>query len=363
MTNPNQGGYQPYPGGDGYGGDGYGDAEPTAPGAPNYGEPAYPSYPNQPADYSQFEVNSAAGAAGATALRYHGQQLTDGYYGDGQMPHPINDPHANGWAHRKGTGKLRLGEAISWSFKAFGKNPKFWLVIGLISAVLSVMSSVATVPGMSFLSAIASVLLWPVFVAAALQQTLVVKLKSPSTPAYGKSLGVAVLLVFAGSILATILGIITFMFAFASIDLDPAALPQQPDDIFGDPELMGTIMSTFGLVTLVILLLVMLLVPFVVYPMYYAADNNGGFGHAIGAGVKAGARSYLPTLGLILFSGLIAILASLPAVLTATGTIGTVVGGLLSLVLTMVAAPISLLLGAHAYRQVSGGPVPYEAAA
>ncbi|MCP1388331.1 hypothetical protein M5J20_09050 [Corynebacterium sp. TA-R-1] len=380
MTNPNQGGYPPYgedpqpeqpnapgagneaggssrypsyPNYPSYGGDGYGAPAPGAP-QPNYGD--------QPADYSQFEVNSAASMAGANALRYHGMQLTDGFYGDGTQPHPLNDPQANGWAHRKGTGKLRIGEAIAWAFKAYGKNPALWLIIGAITAVLSVLSSISSLPFIGGLAGIASLLLWPVFAAAALQQTLVVKLKSPSAPAYGKTLGVGAVIMVMATIAATILGIITFMFAFASIDIDPAALPQQPEEIFQDEALLGTLARSFGLAFGAIMLVVLLLVPFIVFPIYYAADNNGGFGTAFGQGMKAGARNYLPTLGLAIFGGLLNLVAGAPAFLTIAGVLGTVIGGLLSVVLMTLAAPIGLLMVAHAYRQVSGGPVPYDTA-
>ena len=119
MSTPNNDGFEPYPqhpqgshpendgGYPSY--DSY--ADPADAG--NYADQAG-NYQNGYSDYSAFEVNSAASMAGNTALRFHGQQLTDNVPGDGVSPHPINDPANNGWSHVKGTGKLNILEAIGW---------------------------------------------------------------------------------------------------------------------------------------------------------------------------------------------------------------------------------------------------------
>ena len=136
MSTPyNGGGYEPYPehpegshpeNGTGGTGDRAGDY------------PAYSS-PNTESTYDAFEVNSAASMAGASALRFHGQQLTDNAPGDGVSPHPINDPASNGWFHVKGTGKLEVMEALSWGGKALFANAKLWIPLGVAYTVLAVL--------------------------------------------------------------------------------------------------------------------------------------------------------------------------------------------------------------------------------
>ena len=63
------------------------------------------------------------------------------------------------------------------------------------------------------------------------------------------------------------------------------------------------------------------------------------------AGFAAGKRNYLPLLGLSILSGLL---------------IG--LGSLLAFVGLVATAPAVVLAMAHAYRQISGGPVPGEPA-
>ena len=100
------------------------------------GYSAYNS-PNSPSSYDAFEVNTAASMAGASALRFHGQQLTDNAPGDGASPHPINDPASNGWFHVKGNGKLEIIEALTWGVKAVFANAKLWIPLGVVYTVLT----------------------------------------------------------------------------------------------------------------------------------------------------------------------------------------------------------------------------------
>ncbi|RMD15387.1 hypothetical protein [Corynebacterium gottingense] len=170
-------------GANGYGSNEYGSNSYGASGSEPYGQGGF-----GPNGYEQFDVNAAAGAAGATALRYHGQELTDGTYGDGATPHPINDPANNGWTHTKGNGKLNITDAFSWAFKTTFSNWKVWIVLGLIACAWQWLTMIVPTGVLG----IVPLFVYPVFFSAALQQTLARSFGwgDIKTPAYGKTLGV-----------------------------------------------------------------------------------------------------------------------------------------------------------------------------
>lgn len=108
---------------------------------------------------------------------------------------------------------------------------------------------------------------------------------------------------------------------------------------------IGPLVSRLAGLIGVIMLVALLVAPFFAMQTFYAADNAGSFGEAMKAGFAAGKRNYLPLLGLSLLNGLL---------------IGF--GSLLAFVGLIVTAPVVILAMAHAYRQISGGPVPSESA-
>ena len=306
------------------------------------GYSAYNS-PNSPSSYDAFEVNTAASMAGASALRFHGQQLTDNAPGDGTSPHPINDPASNGWFHVKGNGKLEIIEALTWGVKAVFANAKLWIPLGVVYTVLTLLGQF--LPGVgSMISMIGMLAFVPWMVGVVLQQTLVKQLtyNDAKAPAYGKTLGVAALLGVVAGIVSTILLMVLAFGALTSID--PATLPDNPDNVAPEEmwNLARPILGALA-VTGVIGLLVM---PFFTFQAWYAADNNGSFGNAISGGFRAGASNYLKILGFVVLAGLI-----------------NFVGAALFFVGLVVTVPGTMLAAAHAYRQISGGPVPKEATA
>ena len=299
--------------------------------------------PNSPSSYDAFEVSTAASMAGASALRFHGQQLTDNAPGDGTSPHPINDPASNGWFHVKGNGKLEIIEALTWGVKAVFANAKLWIPLGVVYTVLTLLGQF--LPGVgSMISMIGMLAFVPWMVGVVLQQTLVKQLtySDAKAPAYGKTLGVAALLGVVAGIVSTILLMVLAFGALTSID--PATLPDNPDNVSPD-EMWNLVRPILGAlaVTGVIGLLVM---PFFTFQAWYAADNNGSFGNAISGGFRAGASNYLKILGFVVLAGLI-----------------NLVGAALFFVGLVVTVPGTMLAAAHAYRQISGGPVPKEATA
>ena len=343
MSTPyNGGGYEPYPehpegshpeNGTGGTGDRAG------------GYPAYSaeSSPNTESTYDAFEVNSAASMAGASALRFHGQQLTDNAPGDGVSPHPINDPASNGWFHVKGNGKLEIMEALSWGGKALFANAKLWIPLGVAYTVLAVLGLFLPGPGAA-IGSIGMLLLAPWMVGVALQQTLVKQFtyNDAKAPAYGKTLGVTALL----GVLAFIVSMILLMvLAFGALTtIDPTTLPDNPENL--TPEEMWNLLRPILGALAVMGVIGLLVMPFFMFQAWYAADNNGSFGNAISAGFKAGASNYLKILGFVVLAGLI-----------------NIVGAALFFVGLIVTMPGTMLAAAHAYRQISGGPVPKEATA
>lgn len=344
MSTPyNGGGFEPYPehpeGSHPENGAGSYNAgnSPTNPG--NYGAQ------NQPGQgYAAFEVNSAASMAGSSALRFHGQQLTDNVPGDGTSPHPINDPASNGWYHVKGTGKLQVMEALSWAVKAMMANAKFWIPVGIAFTVLIVLTQFFPGP-VSLMTTIAVFLLVPWLLGVALQQTLVkhVTYNDAKAPAYGKTIGMTALLGFVGGVAMFILMMVLAVGALSTLDPSTVPDPNAPDADLA--EMWEFIRPILGALT-VSFVVAVLVGPFFLFQSWYAADNNGSFGDAFSAGLKAGASNYLPILGL----GALLVLLN-------------IVGGILFFLGFIVSLPVTFLAVAHAYRQVSCGPVPKEAVA
>lgn len=343
MSTPyNGGGYEPYPEHpeDSHPENGTGGTGDRAGGYPAY---SAESSPNTESTYDAFEVNTAASMAGASALRFHGQQLTDNVPGDGASPHPINDPASNGWFHVKGTGKLEVMEALSWGGKALFANAKLWIPLGVAYTVLAVLGQFLPGPGAA-IGSIGMLLLAPWMVGVALQQTLVKQFtyNDAKAPAYGKTLGVTALL----GVLAFIVSMILLMvLAFGALTtIDPTTLPDNPENL--TPEEMWNLLRPILGALAVMGVIGLLVMPFFMFQAWYAADNNGSFGNAISAGFKAGASNYLKILGFVVLAGLI-----------------NIVGAALFFVGLIVTMPGTMLAAAHAYRQISGGPVPKEATA
>ena len=124
--------------------------------------------------------------------------------------------------------------------------------------------------------------------------------------------------------------------------------------------MIGEFGRVFGITLGIALVVGLLLAPLVIYQLFYAADNNRTFGYALGEGIKAGARNYLPTLGLAAILFVINALVAVPAILALSAAIPPLLGTIIAAVASVVLTPFNLLAVAHAYRQVSGGPVPHE---
>ncbi|OIR46156.1 hypothetical protein [Corynebacterium sp. NML130628] len=348
-------------------------------GASPYGQPSGQSYGEQlsegQADFGAFDVNSAAQASGQSALRYHGAQLAvptspaaamlandDGFvgitpaqYGDGVTPHPISNPALNGVAHQLGTGKLSVGAALKYGFKTAYANPGTWLVLAFVYALLNTIGGVFQSDGVSALGALVLFFAAPLFIAAALQQTLVGSkqfvLKDIKSAAYGKTLGMTVVVGIITSLILFVLMAIGLVAGFAGADPE-ALLNASGGDLSAiDPSAFATLFVGMGIAVLIMLFIS----PFFIFQSFYAADNNGTFGDAFKAGFASAKRNYGSLLGLMIVCGIL--MSTISGGGAATG-----VAAFVSLVLgTLLTAP-ALLAMVYAYRQVSGGPVPHEVA-
>ena len=338
------------------------------------GQPSGQSYEEQ-ADFGAFDVNSAAQASGESALRYHGAQLAvptspaaamlandDGFvgitpaqYGDGVTPHPISNPAVNGVAHGLGTGKLSVGAALKYGFKTTYSNPGNWLVLAVVYALLNNIGAVFQSDTVSALGMLALFFVTPLFLAAALQQTLVgpkqFVLKDIKSAAYGKTLGMSVVVGIITTLIFALLMVIGFVAGFAGADPEALLTASSGDLSAIDPSAFVTLFVGIGIAVLIMLLIS----PFFIFQSFYAADNNGTFGDAFKAGFTTAKRNYGGLLGLMIVCGI------LMATVSGSGAASSV-AAFVSLVLgTLLAAP-ALLAMVYAYRQVSGGPVPHEVA-
>ena len=273
-------------------------------------------------------------------------------------PH-ANTPAAYGYSHIKGTGKPRTLEAIRWALSAYWANPRVWLCVGLVVAVLHLLSRIAlsnpvTLVVYDSLIAVARLVLEPLFVSVALQQTLSKGVHKLRAPKYVPALGVLV----ANRLIVAVLGfvaafVVSFMVGFVTA-AGSGALLVDP----GDP-MSGLTLTTRLRITEVTNWLVM---PFALYAVYFAADNAGDFKFSLIQGIKEGARTYPRTLLLALFNTVIGLLTLLPFRLVAQVDLDRGAAFVLSFFITLLLLPLTYLATAHAYRHVSGGPVPRTAA-
>ncbi|MGV0375464.1 hypothetical protein ACUY2P_07770 [Corynebacterium hadale] len=282
----------------------------------------YDQYPATGANAPQPSVLSHS----VNAMKFHGKRLIDDTFGDGRTAHPINAPERNGWIHMKGTGKLNIGEALTWGVNTTFSRWKFWIPcgLGLLLALL-----VGLIP---FVGGLVISALYALWLSLGLKQTLVYKNETPEegTSTFWVTLGMYVLngIMLLGALLLCVT--VTELLRMATGYPAPSLSAGYPA--------MQTELTPFDWLALIVFLAIL---PFFCLQVWYAADNGADFGGCIVRGFQAAKRNYLPLLGLIVVSFLIVVLGA------------AVVG-----VGLIVAVPVFFLTWAHAYRQISGGPVP-----
>ncbi|SDS74292.1 hypothetical protein [Corynebacterium timonense] len=307
----------------------------------SYGDSFGDSYGDSYGNYSPdpFNVNAPRGA-----LSLHGTRIVDGAYGDGDQLHPINDPEANGWVHRRGTGKMNPFEAWAFGFKATFANWQLWISVGLIFFLVLVVVGFF-VPLAGNLLSFATLFFYPVLFSLALMNTLAAKWKFDGlrAPHYGPSLG----MLFVVIVISTLVSLLLLLLASALFGEEFVRGVNMVDfNSLEQGELAGVteILGAMGKMLAVVVLGMFLVSPFLIFPMLYAADNAADFGTCFKEGLAAGARNYGWGLLFVLIGGVL-------------GVLGTLLLGL-GLIIVL---PASFLANAYAYRQVSGGPVPYPA--
>lgn len=248
---------------------------------------------------------------------------------------------------RPSNGRINIGDAIGWGFKASFSNWKLWILGALALGV--VMGLISMVIG---------------FIGGAAGNA------DPQNP-FGAP---QIITQIVSGIIGFIISLIIYRLALRQIDEANAGWGDIGRDVRWGPTL--AIMVIVGAVSLVIWILfalalgtwaagtnpvtdaqvaaavgkllgglgLFMLVSFLLSPLYYlmawyAADGRAGVGGSIREGFQAGKRNYLPLLGLSLVTGLIMFFTFPVGFLT---------------------YPAVLLAMAHGYRQAAGGPVPVE---
>ena len=271
----------------------------------------YPPYPQQPGgDGYQHPENDHGGYA---SHQYQQQQYSG-------MPGP------GGTAN--GTGKLDLGGAIGFGFKAVFQQPVFWIGMTLLMGVLMALIWVI----------VAFVVPGPVYNPSNPTPTMSTALQQNLPPT-----------------LVGFLNVFALNAALKYINKGSVSVPE----IFQNPQLgiafaiqviVGLVQLGFTLlatqspvfigVNLFVALAVFFLAPLFMFFLYYLLDGRGSVVECLSLGISDGRRNY----GILLGYSIVIVLIAVAGMLTC---------GLGFIVI----APAMALANANAYRQISGGLV------
>lgn len=287
-----------------------------------------------------------AGYPGAGASPYSG-------YSGSQGPGPyVGDPGGGaGLPTEQSSGRVDIMRAVRFGFRGVFANPLVWIlgtfVLGLIYILLSSLAGAlayaidpnGTMSGDAL--SIGNIFSNVVILAVTIIITIGVMRGSLIT-VDGKraalrdflhpvNVGQTVLLMIILSAVGMVIGVIFQNLALSAVVADPTSTMVE--------------VNNSALVWFLLLLLVaMLLNPLYGYWIWYTADGRESAGSAIGVGFRDAARNYPKLLAYSVLGGIV-------MSVTIVVTFG------LALVVLL---PVSLLISAHLYRQMSGGVVPAE---
>lgn len=298
--------------------------------------PSYPSYPSTP------HPEDAPGYGEQPYQPYQGYQGYAGYR--------ESAPHGGG--QPTGDGKVRPMEAVSWAFGQTFRNWQVWilgaLALGVAVFALSIGMDVAfggpsadlayqagfgyqaAQAVMGLILGVLSIFIYH----GALRQVDKEKMgfgDFTGNVNFWSAFGVFVVIqVISGIILSLVIGPILMG------GNEIANMQMATQD-----EALATLSRLFaGL--MIVLFLALLVAPLTMFMVWFAVDRRAGFGGAFGAGLRAGARNYLPLLLFTFVSGVAAMVLAM------------VTFGLAMIVI----GPALLLAQAHLYRQAAQGPLP-----
>lgn len=307
---------------------------------------------NHPEDRPNFG-HAQEGNAGYSNAGYGNAGYGNGGYGD---PAGVGYQGANEGAYgvgkgnaltRPSDGRINIGDAIGWGFKAAFSNWKLWIlgalafgvVIGLISVIAGAIAGSTgnydpqnpfgagqIIP--QILSGILGFVISLIIYRLALRQIDEANAgwgDIGKDVRWGPTLAVMLIIGVVSSIICVIVASVLGVWAANTNPVTDAQLAAAVGKMLG------------GLALL--MLASLLLSPLYYLMAWYAADGRAGVGGSIREGFRAGKRNYSPLLGLSLLTGLISFI-TLPV-------------GFLTY-------PAILLAMAHGYRQAAGGPVPVE---
>lgn len=357
-----------------------GGIDPQRPGSSG-GYPDYPSYPPtpHPEDGGGHPQDPARGyggydeSGGYTQPGAFGQDPTapQGYggyggYGDyagygGYRP-PYGQPGygAGPGATEQGTGKIDVLRAVGWGFQTTFRNWKVWvmvilafLVLALVGAVVYfavVMAQVAAIEAgepiagggagtviFTVVTTIISLAVWLCLIRGALHQI--------DTPQMGWRhffRDVNVFPVILQQLLVGVVLTVIMLLPMLPLLLSLASVEQQP--VSDEEAVTAIVLPVLGGI-LGTLLLAVLITPFTMFMAYYLVERREKFFGSIKEGVKAGGRNYGR---LVLYQVVVSLVSGVLSIVTA---------GLVSILL----APVLILITAHMYRQAAGGQIPAQA--
>lgn len=233
---------------------------------------------------------------------------------------------------------FRVLPAYWWALRTIVTGWKLWVPVILLVFV------VGFVPFVSILAV-------PALLCVAVQQTVEPDMgfKDARFPGLGR---VAVFTVAFGVIIMMFVGVwLAVSFFAAMIDYSPTGPPPPPRPWYEQPAVYAI---SIGLVVLLVL------VALCTFVLTYAADGRWNTGESLGKGLSAGMKN-LDKCVLAIVPLVVAEFQQLAALLSVNPGLSYLDGRVAALCGVLVLAPTCLAV-AHGYRQVSGGPVPGEAA-
>lgn len=352
---------------------GGGDLDPQGPGHSG-GYPDYPSYPPtpHPEDGGGRPPDPASGyggydeSGGYTQPGAFGQDpaASQGYgsyagYGGYQAPYDQSGYGAEPGAAEQGTGKIDVLRAVGWGFQTTFRNWKVWvmvilafLVLALVGAIAYfavVMAQVAAIEAgepiagggagtaiFTVVVTIISLVVWLCLIRGALHQV--------DTPQMGWRhffRDVNVFPVIVQQLLVGVVLTMVMLLPMLPLLLSLTSVEQQP--VSDEEAIAAVVLPMLGGI-LGTLLLAVLITPFTMFMPYYLVERREKFFGSIKQGVKAGGRNYGR---LVLYQVVVSLVS---------GVLSMFTFGLVSILL----APILILITAHMYRQAAGGQIPAQ---
>lgn len=254
-------------------------------------------------------------------------------------------------------GKLQVFSAIGFGFKRTFSNAKLWLlgsfafivfsmiVGGIVGAIFGDAAAqnggvqVGLDPADNIVSLISLALMPFVYRLA----TKEVDSRSTGWSTLGKDVHF-----FPALAITFILWLLSFVLSYFVVTVILGSFVSQIEAAGSDEaEIYNVVAANIGSIlgTLMLIMVgVLLVTPLYQLMVWYAADGRAGIGQSIVQGLQSGAANYFRLIGFNIAISVVMVFITL-----VTLGLGMII-----------ALPVYLLAQAHAYRQIAGGPVPFD---